>query len=213
MTSNAIETQGTYLGIQSATETVDVTFDAVGGTIDRAAGDFTTNFSVGMIVFTNDPDNPGPFIVTGLTATEMTVSGVLTTDAVAASFTLTGYLEIGEVTDFSGPGGAAAVIDRTHLQSVAKEKLMGLPDEGQFTFSLNFVPGNAGQIAFRTARKTRVETNFVIVFSDGTASTNATNAKFAGFALEFAVSGGVEAKVGGTATIEITGAVAWSDET
>ena len=44
---------------------------------------------------------------------------------------------IGEITDFSGPGGQAAVIDVTNLNSTAKEKLVGLRDEGQLSLSLN----------------------------------------------------------------------------
>lgn len=212
--SGAIETQGTKLGIQHVTGSVSVTFNATTGKIIRGTGDWTTagTYAVGDIVFTSDTDNPGPFIVTALTTTDMTVTGVMTTDAVAASFTITAYKPIGEITDFSGPGGSAAIIDTTSLDSVAKEKLAGLPDNGQVTFSMNFVPGNAGQLAFRAARTSRAETNFTIVFSDGTAAVEATTAKFAGFALEFSIAGAVDDKVSASASIEVTGAVTWSDE-
>lgn len=218
--SGAIETQGTKLGIQSVTGAVSVEFDATAGTIERATGDFTTDYSVGMIVTTSDTDNPGPYFITALTSTVMTVKGNaegtvapdMTTDATPASFTLTGYLPIGEITDFSGPGGSAAVIDTTSLDSTRKEKLMGLADEGQISFSLNFVPGNPGQVAFRAARASRAETNFALVFSDATATAPATTATFAGFALEFSVAGAVDDKVSASAVIEITGAVTWSDE-
>ncbi|WP_068489942.1 phage tail tube protein [Paramagnetospirillum marisnigri] len=216
----AIETQGTKLGIQSSTGSVSVTFNATTHKIIRAAGDWTATFAVGDIVTTSDTDNPGPFFISALTATDMTVTGNaegtvdadMTTDAVAASFTVTGYKPIGEITDFSGPGGSAAVINASSLDSIRQEKLMGLPDEGQISFSLNFVPGNAGQVAFRAARASRAETNFALVFSDASATAPATNATFAGFALEFSVAGAVDDKVSGSATIEITGAVTWSDE-
>lgn len=213
--SNAIETQGTKLGIQSVTGSVSVTFNATTSKIIRATGDWTTDYHVGDIVFTSDTDNPGPFVITALTATDMTVDGVLTTDATAAAFTITGYAAIGEVTSFDGPGGSASVIDTTSLDSVAKEKLVGLPDEGQISFDLNFVPGNRGQIAFRASRRSRAETNFALVFSDGSDGSDAakaTYARFAGFAMEWSVSGAVDDKVSAKASIEITGAVDWSDE-
>lgn len=218
--SGAIETQGSRIGIQSASGSVSVTFNASTYKIIRGAGDWTADYAVGDIVTTSDADNPGPYFISALTSTDMTVTGNaegtvtadMTTDAVAASFIITGYKPIGEITDFSGPGGSAAVIDTTSLDSTRKEKLMGLADEGQISFSLNFVPGNAGQVAFRAARASRAETNFALVFSDATTTTPATNATFAGFALEFSVAGAVDDKVSGSAVIEITGAVTWSDE-
>lgn len=221
--SDAIETQGTLLGIKLLSESASLTFDASANTITRAAGDFTTSYVVGQVVFCSDADNAGPYVVTTVAETVLTVTGVrtsdkvtadpvMTTDAVAASFALTVYTPIGEVVDFDGPGGSSAVIDRTHLRSTAKEKLMGLPDEGQFTFNLNHVPSDAGQVAFKTARKGRTEEAFALVFADETDTTVANWATFAGFALSYKVSGGVEAKVGASATIEITGSVTWSDE-
>lgn len=210
--SGAIETQGMMLGIKSATENVSVTFNATSRKIIRATGDWMSKFSVGDIVVTADVDNIGPYLITALTATDMTVSGgKMTTDAVAASFVLTDYKNVGEIVDFSGPGGSAQVIDVSHLRSTRKEKRMGLPDEGQITFNLNFVPGDAGQVAFRNARASRAEQNFIINFADDTETTNATTAMFAGFATEFSVSGGIDNKVSGSAKIEITGAVTWSD--
>lgn len=206
MATQAIETQGTRLGIQAGTESASVSFAATTNKIERSSGDFTTTFSPGMILFTSNSNNPGPFTIESVAALEIVVKEDLSTEA-SATTTLIGYTEVGEVTDFSGPGGSANVIDATHLRSVAREKLMGIPDEGQFTFSLNFVPGNDGQIAFRAARRSRAKQSFALVFSD-----DATYALFEGYALEFSVSGAVDDKVNGSATIEITGAVEWSDE-
>jgi hypothetical protein len=47
------------------------------------------------------------------------------------------YDLIPEIKSFTGPGGSATVIDVTDLQSVAKEKRMGLPDEGQLQITSN----------------------------------------------------------------------------
>ena len=115
-------------------------------------------------------------------------------------------VEVGEVVDFQGPGGQATVIDVTHLKSTAREKLIGLPDEGQFTFSMNFVPGEVGQKALRAARTARTKHTFVLEYSDGV-----TTATFEGFVLGFQSSGGVDAKVDANVTIEITGAVTYND--
>ena len=210
--SGAIETQGMKLGIQSISGAVSVTFNSTTKKIVRATGDWTTDYKVGMMVATSDVDNKGPYLITAVTATDMTVSGgFMTTDAVAASFPITGYKAIGEIVDFSGPGGSASVIDVSSLDSLRKEKRIGLPDEGQVTFNLNFVPGDVGQVAFRAARDARTEQNFIIDFANDTTTVNSTTAKFAGFCSEFSVGGGVEDKVSASATIEITGVVTWSD--
>ena len=112
------------------------------------------------------------------------------------------YTEIGEVIDWEGPGGSASVIDKTHLASTAKEKMIGLRDEGQFTFSLNAAFGDLGQQAIRASRNARSLKGYKITYSDSTVQS------FDGYALEFSTSGGVDDKVNASATIEITGEVA-----
>jgi hypothetical protein len=121
----------------------------------------------------------------------------------AANGTLTpvAWSEIGEIVDFDGPSGSASVIDMTHLRSTAKEKLMGLPDEGQFSLSINFVPDDAGQLALIAARAARTEQSFKVTYSDDSTQT------FDGFVLGFATSGAVDGKVSGKVTIEISGPV------
>ncbi len=114
---------------------------------------------------------------------------------------------VGEVVDFSGPGGSASVIDATHLGSTAKEKLMGLPDEGQFTFNLNLDPQDEGQGDLRDARIARSKNTYLLTLSDG------TTLSFDGFCLEFSIAGGVDALVSASCTIEITGPVTWTPAT
>lgn len=210
----AIETQGTNFGVKTDTETVSVTFDAGDNTVIRASGSFATKFAVGDVITTDLADNPGPFEVLAINqaGTEMTLSGVVDGYASPDSTVFTIYTPVGQVTNFDGPGGEASVIDASHLKSTAKEKLMGLPDEGQFSFGLNFVPGNPGQIECRAARKDRNVRDFILMFSNDTATVNADWATFQGFVLGFTVSGAVDDKVNASATIEITGEVTWSDE-
>ena len=111
---------------------------------------------------------------------------------------------IANVTGFSGPGGSASVIDITNLSSTAKEKLMGLPDEGQLTIDINYDPDNASHIALRNARKTRTRTEFTITLTDATA----TVLTFWGYVLGFALTGAVDQQVKASITVEIDGAVA-----
>ena len=111
---------------------------------------------------------------------------------------------IANVTGFSGPGGSAAVIDITNLDSTAHEKLMGLPDEGQLTIDINYDPDAASHISLRNARKTRTRTEFKITLTD----TTATNLTFWGYVLGFAITGSVDTQLKASITIEIDGPVA-----
>jgi len=111
--------------------------------------------------------------------------------------------EIGEVKDFSGPGGGAAVIDVTHLQSTAKEKLIGLRDEGQLTMSVNFNATDVGQIALKSDRATRTKRKALIKFND--AATNC--AVFDAYCLLYQVTGAVDDSIAASITLEIDGAV------
>jgi hypothetical protein len=110
---------------------------------------------------------------------------------------------VGEVTKFDGPGGSASVIDVTTLQSQAKEKRMGLMDEGQFTITLNLDPTDAQQTGLRTDRANRTARNFQLVLTD----VAATTLLFTAFVLEFKISGAVDGVVQASVTLEITGPV------
>ena len=110
---------------------------------------------------------------------------------------------ISNVTSFDGPSGSATVIDATTLASTAKEKLMGLPDEGQFSFEFNYDPNNTSHLALANARAARALKTFEVDFN-GT-----DKAAFSGYVTNFSVQGAVDDLVAGAATIEITGAVTW----
>ncbi len=116
------------------------------------------------------------------------------------------FTAVGEVVSFSGPGGTASVIDVTSLESTAREKLMGISDEGQFTFDMNMVPDNAQQIGLKDDRAARDLRNFRLELTD----IPATILSFAGYVLGFALAGGVDDKITASVTVEITGAVTWS---
>lgn len=132
------------------------------------------------------------------------------TIAISVGASPSSFTNIGNITGFKGPGGSATVIDVTNLSSVAKEKLMGLPDEGQFSIDLNFDPDNAQHQAIRNARAARTPCEFKITFTDTAGGSPATTAVFSGYVLGFEVSGAVDQAVKAVASIEIDGAVAWT---
>lgn len=111
------------------------------------------------------------------------------------------YATISEIKSFNGPGGSAAVIDVTDLTSAAKEKRMGLQDEGQLGFNINFIPDNTQHAALRAAKASGAATPFQLTFQDGTIWT------FTGFVLSFIVQGAVDNVVEAAVTIEISGAI------
>lgn len=110
---------------------------------------------------------------------------------------------VGQITSIDGPSGSAAVIDVTTLDSVAREKRMGLPDEGQITLEGIYDPAQAQQEGLRTDRAARTLRNFELVLTDLANTTFA----FSAFVLEFSLGEAVDAVVTLSVTLEITGAV------
>lgn len=113
------------------------------------------------------------------------------------------YTDIPEIKSFSGPGGSASVQDVTDLNSTAKEKRMGLADEGQLQFTINYLPDNAVHAGLRTDRASRAKTPFKLVFTDAGAMEWTFDAFVTGFSISGAVDGVIEAQV----TLEITGSI------
>ena len=66
-------------------------------------------------------------------STAITAQGII-----IARFGATAFETIPNVVSFQGPGGQASVIDVTNLASTAKEKRVGLRDEGQLSLSFQF---------------------------------------------------------------------------
>lgn len=113
------------------------------------------------------------------------------------------YTDIPEIKSFTGPGGSASVRDVSDLNSTAKEKKMGLSDEGQLQLTLNYLPANAVHAGLRADRAARTKTPFKIIFTD----TGAMTWTFDAFVTGFSVSGGVDGDVEAQVTLEITGAI------
>lgn len=206
-----IESQGTKLEIEGAGSLTPITTmtPAVGyPTILTKASHGLKNGDVGVLSAFAGADsalmNGKTVIVKNVTddtfAVNIDTTGkTLTPDL--GTITPQSWVEIGEVVDWGGPTGTASIIDMTNLQSVAKIKRMGLPDEGKFTLAINFQPDEVGQLAVRAARTARAEKSFRITYSDLSTAT------FSGYVLGFTTSGSVDGKVAGSIDIEISGAV------
>ncbi len=111
-------------------------------------------------------------------------------------------VQIKGLTQFAGlSGGSASVIDVTDLDSDAKEKMIGLADEGQVTLTLNYLPADPGQVALEEARLSGELSEFVITMRNGTVFS------FSAAVLSFEKSGGVDAVITGSVTLEVSGLV------
>ena len=117
---------------------------------------------------------------------------------------------VAEVVGFNGPSGGANVIDVSHLGSTAKEKLLGLRDEGQVTLDVNFRPGTTSQDYLRSCRATRTMRKGVIQLNDNTTEAARTKIIFDAYVGGFSVSGAVDQVVKGSITLEITGACTYA---
>jgi predicted secreted protein len=113
------------------------------------------------------------------------------------------FTAIPEVKEISGPSGSASIIDITDLDSTHKEKRMGLPDEGQVSFTLHYIPKNTQHAQLRTDRAARTLRNFQLLFTDDPVTTWS----FAGYVTKLEVSGEVDGVVEAECEIEITGAI------
>lgn len=111
------------------------------------------------------------------------------------------YADIGEINSFNGPGGSAAVIDVSDLDSTAKEKVMGLQDNGQLSMDLNFLPADTQHALLRTAKENGTLTVFKLIFTD----SGETEWAFSAYVLSLVINGAVDGVIKGSITLEISG--------
>lgn len=128
------------------------------------------------------------------------ISYIATTTAASTNVT------IGEVVGFN-MGENAGIIDVTHLQSTAKEKLPGLYDGGQCVFNVNMLVTDAGQEKCREMLAARTLGAILVQLS-----TAATTQKFTakGYVTGLTINGAVDNKLAGDLTFAITKGVSWS---
>lgn len=120
-------------------------------------------------------------------------------DADATLFSAATFIKIGEVRDVPSGGGEAADIDVTHLESDAKEYLIGLPDEGTRTIAFNAEDGDTGQDELFVARDSQERRWLKITWASGPV----WHAKALVKKVDWA--GGVDKEISGSASFRISG--------
>jgi hypothetical protein len=185
----------------------------------NAAADFAAaNFSSGMRVTITGSTNSNTAIYTIMTVatTALTLYDVVTSQTVGSQLAIEGHVydAIGGVRGFNGPSGQAAVIDVTTLNSTAKEKLIGLRDEGNITLDAFLVTSaaTAQQQALIADRANRTLRAFDIKFSDITpvvTTSQPTGVNFDAYVSNFAITGAVDQAVTVSIGLEITSALKW----
>lgn len=88
-------------------------------------------------------------------------------DADVTAYGAATFVKVGECDNVGEPSGEASDIDVTHLESEAKEYLIGLPDNGNIAISGNFVPSDLGQLELIDAKDDQERRWLKITWSSG----------------------------------------------
>lgn len=210
MSSTAISAQGTVLSIGTGTgSSKTITDIALGNpTILTSSAHGLHNGDVVALSDMTGTDmailNGQSFSVRSVTTNtfavyvDTTAKSIVADDATATSSTFTA---VANIKDFTGFDGAASEIEKTNLDSVAKEFCLGLTDPGQFTFNIDYDHANAGHIALRAKQLSGVVSNFKVVLPSADGIT------FNGYVKKFTLAGGVDALAKTAVDIRITGLV------
>lgn len=113
------------------------------------------------------------------------------------------YTTITNVANIDGPGGSATEIDVTDLSSSAKEFRLGLQDEGEVSFEIQYVPADTQHALLRSLRAAGTSRNFLITFTD---SPN-TTWTFLAFVKTFSVSNAVDGVTTASCALRVSGAI------
>jgi len=180
------------------------------------AADFVTaGFSTGMRLYSDSTVNTGLYTISAVAATAITIYEPCTDQAAGATITVTGnvFVPIGQVKSFTGPSGAAGIIDITNLASTAKEKLVALRDEGQVSMDvfLDLANATAMHIALKDDRAARELRKFDIKLTDEstTAGSQPSALNFSAYVTNYSIAGSVDNAVTASITLEITSAITW----
>lgn len=211
MASSAISAQGSILQVNNSTGTAkNVSGLALGfPTIVTASahgfanGDVVTFASLGgnttlngqTVVIKNVTNNTFAVDVDTTGGSSWTSGGTAT----PATWT-----QVKNLKSFSGFDGSASELDKTNLDSTAKEIGMGLIDNGNFTVEIDVDRADAGQAALRSAQVAGAIKTFKLTLP------NSKTATFTGYVKKFSEQGGVDAIVKGSVDLRISGAVTFA---
>jgi len=112
------------------------------------------------------------------------------------------FVDIAQVVSIQGPTGSRAVIDTTTLSSTYREKNVGIPDLGQFTFDLIFDGAEAthGATGLRNDFSTGTLQTFKLVLASSPEQTIEVTA----YVLNFQINTQIDEVVRASVTLEIT---------
>jgi len=172
------------------------------------------------------------YTAAAVAAKKITLHETATADA-ATSLHVKGHamLDIGEVLSWSGPSGSPAVIDvtnlnsdakekiigvrdegQTNLNSDAKEKIIGVRDEGQISIEVNLNnTATALHLAMNNDRMARTLRQYEVELTDST--VRGSFYFFDAYVTGFSPSGAVDDAIKAAMTLEITDAVHWTPTT
>lgn len=215
MPSTAISAQGTIIQIATGTGGAKtITAMAAGNpTIFTSAahglstGDVVAIASVTGTVATSV--NGLSWVITHKTTNTFAIALDSTSLAYTSGGTATPttYTAIANVTSLSEfESGSASEIDVTNLSSTAKEKRLGLVDNGSFSLAVQHSNADAGQAALQARRLDGAAVNMKVILPSGTTPT----ASFSALVKKFSKSAGVDGVVNGSVDVTVNGAVTWS---
>jgi predicted secreted protein len=111
------------------------------------------------------------------------------------------WTQVKNVKSYSGFDGSATEIDVTDLDSDAKEKRLGLMDNGSFSMDVNVNMADPGQAALKAAQKASSLESFKLQYPDGTAAAFSASVK------SFPIAGSTDGVITSTIALTVSGAV------
>lgn len=127
-----------------------------------------------------------------------------TSGGTATPATYTAIANIKSISDFES--GSASEIDVTNLESTAKEKRLGLVDNGGFSLGIHHSNADAGQAAAQARRLDGAAVNMKVILPSGTTPT----ASFSALVKKFSKNAAVDGVVEGSLDITVNGAITWA---
>ena len=215
MASTAISAQGTIVQIATGTggaktiTGVSVGYPAIVTATSHGLsnGDVVTIASVVVTMATTI--NVANWVVlyktTNTFAINLDTTGLTyTSGGTATPATYTAIANIKSISDFES--GSASEIDVTNLASTAKEKRLGLVDNGGFSLGIHHSNADPGQAALTARRADGAAVNMKVILPSGTTPTASFSALIKKFSKNAAVDGVVE----GSVDVTVNGAITWA---
>jgi hypothetical protein len=207
--SNAISAQGVLIKVESGTLGATKVITAITKAAQAVVSCAGHGFTLGQIV--QFASVVGMVEINGLRGTVVAApTDTFTVDIDSTGFTAYGsggtaapvvYVDLCEVKTFTGFDGQASEIDVTTICSDAKEVRLGLQDFGAFSFEMNYVPDDPGQMQMQSAKASGVALAFRFVLPGTYGAWN-----FNAYVKAFPIAGGVDGVLTSSVSLRISGA-------